>query len=239
MDNSVEPIIIYWAAFSLPERQTRMNMIWDPPVRLIDILPASHSKESSYRTCTGANNLFIQTYTLIHPIDVSLKVEGDFDAPIIDTNFNAWNTRPAAFKNCYSIDYDFGWIFFAEESVIMKQTPPYLHNTSDKISATVASGAFDISKWFRPVYPSYILWEGVNSLTLTKGQPAFYLEFQTNRKIILKHFELTSELKNISDEIVKHKDIFPKESFIDMYNKFIKSHRDKRIIKLIKENVLE
>lgn len=234
-----EPIVVYWGAMTAPDRQTRVNLMWDPPVRLSEILPGAQSKEGSYRACTAARQMVTQTYAFLHPVTSTTTVSGDFDDPQIESTFNAWTPRPAPFKNQYGIDYDFTWLFFSEESVVMKQTPPYLHNSSERSSATLAAGAYDISKWFRPLNASYIFWEGQTSLTVTAGEPVFYIDFQTDRKVILKHFEVTPEIHQLASETAFHKQLFPKESFDVLYSRFTKSHRDKRVIKLIKDNLLE
>jgi hypothetical protein len=233
-------LVVYWGIFTSEDRQTKMNLMWGPPAKLIDTLPEKNSTiEGSYKACTGAKNMFTKTYVISHPISATVSISGNYDSPNVNSTFNAFVSRPASFKEQYSVDYDFSWLFFSEESVIMKQTPPYLHGTSEKSSATLATAEYDISKWFRPVNPCYLLWKGVTSFTVTKDDPAFYLEFQTTKKVVLKHFEVTSEISQLATEVTSHKNLFPKESLSTLYSRFTRSHRDKRLIKLIKDNLLE
>lgn len=242
MNKNNNEVIVYWGIWSSLDRQTRMNLMWEPPKSLMSVSDIGHDgviESMNYRRCVGATNFLKQTYTFINPLDTEVKIEGEFGNPQIIATQDVWNIRPAPLKNRYAIDYDYRWLFFSEESIVMKQTPPYMHNTSERPTATVATGAFDISKWFRPVNATFILWENENTLKLKNGDPLFYLEFQTEKKIILKHFEVTSEIMNLSVQLTDHKNFFPFEPLSKLYNRFTSGHRDKRILKLIKDNLLE
>jgi hypothetical protein len=237
---SKETVTVYWAVHTHPKRQTYVNMLWDAPTPLITTLPQGFGgKDGNYRECSGISKTIKNTYTFIHPLTTKVELSGNPEDPTFNSDLNVWNSRSAALKDCYSINYDFGWLFFAEESLELKVTPPYLHNTSDSKTGFVASGSFDISKWFRPVTLAYVLWQGNNSLTVTKGDPALYVEFLTDKKVIFKHFELTEDIHSLALQSVESTNYMRFKPLSYRYQQFTSSHRDKRVLKLIKDNLLE
>jgi hypothetical protein len=237
---SKETVTVYWAVHTNPKRQTYVNMLWDAPVPLITTLPQGFSgKDGNYRECSGISNIIKNTYTMIHPLTATISFSGDPENSVFESDLNVWNPRSSALKSCYSIDYDFGWLFFSDESLEIKVTPPYLHNTSDSKTGFVASGSFDIGKWFRPVTLSYILWEGNDTLTITKGDPALYIEFLTDKKVVFKHFELTEDIHSLALQSIDATFYMRFKPLSYRYKQFVNSHRDKRVLKLIKDNLLE
>lgn len=236
-----DEIVIYWSPVSLIERQTFVNLLWDPPKTLVSVLPPG-TGNSSYRSCSAAKQQFRNTYVVTHPVDNHVVLSGDTENPEVVEGHNAgWFAGRAPLKNHYRINYDFTWIFFSEESVKIRLTPPYMHNTSDRSSGFIASGAYDISKWFRGITITYILWPGVTSLKVSKGDPAFYIEFDTDKKVVLKQFDLNSELLNISTSIAETNTFVGIQglSLQERYQKFTLSNRHKKVLKLIKENLVE
>lgn len=237
---SAEEITIYWGIYSIDENNFNLNLGWEPPKPLISILPhAKTSNPGNYRNCTASVPMFRSIYAIINSIDAKVQLTGDVNEPQLYATSTAWALRESGFMNRYSVDYNQQWLFFSEESVKLQITPPYLHNTSVNSTATIASGAFDISKWFRPINPCFLLWDNQDSITLTKNEPLMYLQFMTDKKIKLVHFNVTKEMIDVAAEMVLHKNYFPFESLQNLYIKFKRGNFDKKILKLIKENILE
>jgi hypothetical protein len=233
---------VYWTAKTDPERQTYVQLLWGPPVPLSKIMPEGNGlgRSDNYKSCAALTPMLKNTYAFIHPLTHSVSLSGNVASPIINADLDVWLKRQSPLKNCYGIDYDFGWLFFSEESVQIKMTPTYFHNTSVSKTAYVASGSYDISKWFRMITPTYILWEGQSTLTLTEGEPAFYFEFLTNKKVILKQFECTEELRSLSNQVVYASNLTMTQKSLEYrYKRFFQTNRHKRVLKLIKDNLLE
>ena len=232
-------IIVYWSPIGFFDRITLLNLTLEPPIPIRTLLPTSINKEDSYRACTAANNMWDKMFAIKHPKTSTVKLFGELLNPQIDFNEESmWIKQPSSFDG-YRVTYDYSWIFFCEESLVVQQTPSFMHNTSDKMGGRIAAGEFDIGKWFRPLNIDYLLWPNSNSITVTKDEPIMYLKFYTNKKIILKQFEITPELINISNQISKFKTIMPMQPLTILYDRFIKSNRHKQIAKIIKENILE
>ena len=237
-----ETITVYWAMHTKNNKQTLSNLLWQPPVHLRKILPNGPEKiNESYRKCPAAIDFWKNTYAILHPVDGEIFLNEDTQSPII---FKAepqyyWAPRPESLENQNRIDIDFAWLFFSEESLKIQQTPPFMHNTLDRNYGSVASGSFDISKWFRGINISYNLWPNVHLLKVKKDDPATYIQFLTDKKIELKQFELTPELNLLVEQVVQFKMISQNESLEKLYDRFVRSKRHKRVINLIKENLLD
>jgi hypothetical protein len=84
-----------------------------------------------------------------------------------------------------------------------------------------------------------LLWENVNELKITENEPLAYLQFLTDKKVVLKRFENTPEIASILFGATELKNHFPRESLDKLYERFTRSKRHKRLSKLIRENIVE
>jgi hypothetical protein len=233
-------ITVYWSPFSLPERNSLMNLIWDPPVPVLRTLPTITTvKDSTYMSCKSAQKLFKNTFTINHPLSTTVTMSGPINAPQAISTNNLWIPRPGAFDNSYTVNYDFSWLFFCEESLELRETHPYMHQVESSKTSYLSSGSLDIGKWFRPINLTYILWPNETVLSFKKGDIAAYFEFVTDKKVILKQFDLTPELYKLVNQVTSLKELFPNQSLIELYNRFTKGNVDKLILKHIKNNLIE
>jgi hypothetical protein len=230
-----DKVTVYWAYMSLPERISRTSMLFEPPRPLLStLLPDG---QHSSRQCYATQKFFKNTFTVNHPLDLDVLVYGEYPNIIIENNNGILNQRESVYKDKLSLTYDYGWVFFSEESIDISQSPPYMHNTETGKYASMPAGSFDISKWFRPVMPTYTLWEG-NTFKAKAGEPMFYVDFRTDKKVKLQQFELTSDIFNLSQACENFKFVKPFTPLEELYKRFTNGKRDKRLLKLIKENIL-
>ncbi len=228
-----DELVVYWANFGSVDRLQRVNLTVEPPVRIMQTLH-KESGESSYKACTGAKNLFQNTFVIKSPFDVDASI---VDGVVYEPN-QLVSLRKPTYANAYSIDYDFNWVFFSEESVEIVQTPPYMHSTQASEYGILASGSFDISKWFRTINLTYNLHQGVNTFNTKKDEPLCYIDFRTKKRVILKQFELTHDLHSLAFAAAELKQFFPFESLETLYNRFTRSNRHKKVMQEIRKNLL-
>ena len=237
-----EPIIVYWGFMTSEVRQTQVSLMWGAPVPLIQDIEAPEHTDigESYRACRGVNPFLKRTFMFLHPKSASVEIPGGLNEPVVwVSDFNAWRGRPSSIKDRLTIDYDYMFLFFCDEPLVAQQFPPFLHDTTADKTASLATGEHDIHRWFRSLTPTYILHKGKNTVNITEGEPVFYIEFKTDRKIILKQFEATPEITQIAKEVALHKQWFRFENLEKLYERFTGSNRHKRVSKLIHENLLE
>jgi hypothetical protein len=229
---------VYWSPLVFPNKSTLINLMWQPPTNVQTILPSGKNIKNSYRSCSALPELLRNTYAILHPKTTSVVLNGPFENPTLSSEDPHWFHSTNSLENCYRVDYDAGWIFFAEESLKIKVTPPYLHNTEASKTGFIGAGSFDIGKWYRPVTFAYNLWPGKNTMSFIENEPAMYVEFETTKKVVLRQFEMTQELFEVSQQTVGFKNIIPGLSLDKLYEKFIGSNRHKRVLNLIKQNIL-
>jgi len=235
--------IIYWSIWTFPNRLPLINMVCEKPELVLNTLPSEHeSKENSYRRCYGSKNKFLNTYVLKSPITASAKIVGHSFPPYVEDDVqnksNMFILQKPAFKNIHSIEYDFKWIFFSEESIKMHVYQPYMHQTEAFKYGYVASGSYDIGKWFRPVNATYNLWEGNDYISVKQNDPLIYLDFDIDEKVELREFSINQEILDISQACLGYKNYRPNQPFSKIYEVFEKSGNRKRLINEIKKSII-
>lgn len=241
------PLTVYWAPLTSPDRRTLLNLLWEPPKKMFKTLPSrseylqtqSSTVKGDYYSCKASQLLFSNTFVITHPTTSTVIFEGNHEDPSLSVNEQGlWITRPSHFEDMYAAEYDMGWIFFCEESLEMRLYPPYFHKTETSKQGCIMPGGFDIGQWFRGAMLTHQLWKGQKELTVHKDEPAAYVEFITDRPIVLQQFELVPELWQISLEATNFKQILPNQSLSSLYARFTRSGRRNRVLSLIKENLV-
>jgi len=241
MSNKDE-LVVYWANFGSLDRLQRTNLITEPPVRIMQTFhkeSGSTTDSASYKACAGAKNLYQNTFVIKSPFDVNAKLVGQYPNVMVQESFNLISMRNPTYENSHSIDYDYHWIFFSEESVEIVQTPPYMHQTKASAYGIQASGSYDISQWFRSINATYNLHPAVDEFKVDKDEPIFYVDFRTKKRVVLKQFDLTEDLHSLAFAAAELKQFFPFESLETLYNRFTRSNRHKKVMQEIRKNLLD
>jgi hypothetical protein len=84
--------------------------------------------------------------------------------------------------------------FCANESVTLTVMPAFLHKNKFLNNINVIPGEFDISKWFRPCDFAFEIIDDSQELTFKRGDPLYYIKFNTNKKIKFTRMEITPDL---------------------------------------------
>jgi hypothetical protein len=226
--------IVYWTQFTALDRITTTNLLFESPKHIWTTLPKDGI--DSYRACSATKGFFNNTYVINNPIDLELTISNNGTGIVPDDGVVFINNP--AYSNQHTISLDYSWLFFSEDNINVAIYPPYLHNTTSSKYGAIHAGSFNISKWFRPVVPQYTLWENVNNFKSISGEPIMYVDFQTDDKVELRQFELTPEIVEVVRGVLGFKYILPRTTLKELYHRFISSKRDKRLLKLIKENIL-
>jgi len=235
-------ITVYWSPWAMIDRMTLMNLVMEPPKHVWKTLPAVDDRTpriNNYRACPASTTHLKNTYVLSCPYSDRVDFSGDTFNPSFTATNNIWMSRNSSFENSYVIDCDFQWIFFADQPLTMKVTPPYLHKTSVSSTGYLTPGRFDIHRWFRPVSSTFHLFPGETSLTMTEDEPLAYVEFDTEERVVLKQFELSQEIFDIGSNGIKLKFEKPSLSLENLYGRFTNSNRPALLLKLIQDKVLE
>jgi hypothetical protein len=138
-----------------------------------------------------------------------------------------------------SINFSLGYYFFSEEPLDAYFTPPMFHPTQYTKYGAPVFGEFDIGQWFRPFNVEIQMWEREGEFHIKEGEPLFYVELKTDKKIILKRFNLTQKLHKMGSACIESFMLFGKgESFEDRYRRFNDSNMREIILDEIKKNIV-
>jgi hypothetical protein len=208
----------------------------EPKLLLADLLKNRASNPRGYGTCSALRENFFNTYYVNSPLDFDVK----WDGHTIESNYAGWiNQREPSFENRISFDLDFGWLFFSEEPLMVEQRHPYFHNGVLNDYGVMVAGAFDIGRWFRPIQPSFILWDNVNEFHAKANEPIIYLDFKTDKRIIFKQFYQTQRHMDIAEACANQSFIKKGLSLNQRYDLFSKARLRSVVLKDIKANLMD
>jgi hypothetical protein len=114
-----------------------------------------------------------------------------------------------------------------------------MHRTEASKYGTVAAGAFDISRWPRPIELTHLIWPTVKELKVVSGEPSAYLQFMTDKKVVLKQFEPNQQIHQITSQLVDYKSFEAFQPLETLYTKFVRGNRHKALARLIKDSLLD
>jgi hypothetical protein len=89
------------------------------------------------------------------------------------------------------------YCFIADEPVWMSQLAAFAHYRPDHLPGTIFGGRFPVSIWPRPLMWAFEWHEPGKDLTLRRGEPLFYVQFEgmdPSRPVQLVEAEKTPEL---------------------------------------------
>lgn len=238
---------VYWASFPETTEPTVSELRYSEPVSVLkELNPLAFFGERAGR-CPAIINECRNTFKIKSPVDLHLTFNNDF------TNV----------QSKYKQDFEFiqhlvgslvgpermielsapTYLFFSEEPLLMTQLPAYYEDTQFTRNCIGVSGTYDISNWFRPVKPTFKLKQHSNVLDIKLGDAICYYKFNTEEKVNLVRFDARDFYTNgIIEHVMGYKfhtknPLVPTK-LIDGYNAFIRARYNKKILKIIKDNLL-
>jgi hypothetical protein len=244
-----DPITVYWApAINNDDGHPDFGFLYPSPKQLFNNLIERRTdvKDSaSIFSCPAFNELTKNTVVFNSPMSCSYEFDStNIENPTIKATsknlIGARYVRPPYIEDGPILHFQLYYVFFASEPVEALFTSPYFHKPEHSKYGSVIPGKFDIGQWFRPYNFEVQMWNKSGQFELKENEPMFYVEFKTDRPIILKQFNHVQELHRISDACVATTDMFGRgQTLLSRYFKFRDTGMKNRTLKLIKENVIE
>lgn len=243
-----ENIIVYWSTWANEETWSFYNLVKKSPFWL----PQDHlnlhtdkKRGQALLHCPAHQSAKTNTLVLNFPIDIHIVFD-EKGMPIVDNKYARFVNRnfdgsdhDDKMTNRYYIQFAGAPIFFCEDDLEMEIFPPYLHDVSATQYGALTVGKFNIGKWFRPIYFDYMLWNGKREIVLKENDPAMYIRFHTNKRIILQEFKSTNFIYSTGRacESVsrQYKD---RQSLQERYDLFGSGSTKKALLQEIKKNIL-
>lgn len=244
-------MIIYWSKYindiagvgkGLKETPLRgLDLLVTPPQSLYNYLINNDSlkeKFGAYSRCTSALNELKKTY-FVNPdfnYDFYFDENNNLRSDMYDQNmFDNIMQRDA--ENLFFINSYF--IMFAEKTCTVTQMVPYLHKTSfSRGNCLSVTASLDISKWFRPTHAVYMNDE-YTPMQLRADEPLYYLKFDTDEKIEFKEFTMNDKLLDYALNCTLFKKYSPRKNLNKLYDVFVNRNYHKKVLKEIKQNIVE
>jgi hypothetical protein len=214
-----------------------------------------YNKSAAYKyfRCYSAIEELKNTYAILANFDLDITIDIDKsvsinspyggEAYMVDQNFfNNFITTHNEDNSVLILTT--GELFFSEKSVNIHQYPAYFgdspFSTEDFL---LAPGTYDISKWLRPMNVGLIN-KHIGSkdkkitIKIRRGQPLYYLKFDTSEKIDFVYFKSSDEIhKFCFESVVSLKGVHPYLNLKKLYEMFKNRNYHKRILKEIKNNL--
>lgn len=236
---------VYWAVANLTNHSPISKTLYESPEPLTNnntfsFYKAEH-KNDNFRLCPAYLDSIRNTYRLKFPVDYDLTFDTQgVSSSHYDQDFFQYFVNIRDFEKRY-FGFKVGLVFFCEENLTMSLMPPYLEQNSLATDVVSLPGTFNIGKWLRPIDYACFLNPGRNKLEIKRGDAFNYIKFHTDEEIDLVQFDYVEELENIQKDILRSKMILgnssPKLEYF--YKMFKNSRYRKKILNIIKHNILE
>jgi hypothetical protein len=220
------------ALYFAPELLTNQNTFTD--MKLGD-------KHNNFKLCPAYNDTLKNTFKLKFPLDFDLKFDSNgVGSSKYDMDFFDYFVNIRSFEDRY-FGLKVSYIFFSEDDLEMSLMPPYLEDNDFINTVTSFPGTFNIGKWLRPTDYACRLKAGQNKIDGKRGDAFNYVKFHSDDEVRLIQFDYVDEIQNIQKDILRSKMILGSKSpKLDwFYTLLIKSKYKKKILDLIKNNILE
>lgn len=217
-----DTITVYWSTTASNENES-WSQLYPKPSNLVNFYRSvknEGSKTRNFFACPAFSDMTSNTFIFKAPIDDEITVPDyfenrDFEGAQHLDHFNPGSFfalennaskisasvfRNSSIENHVNIVYNLSWIFFAEEPLVARFTAPYFPAHSPCPGAMLACGEFDIGQWFRAFNLDYHVPVGSKKMVFKEDDPLYYLELKTDKKVILKRFNMTNKLMNIGYE---------------------------------------
>jgi hypothetical protein len=199
---------------------------------------------ANYTVCPAVTDFSKNLYSLKSPMDLEFSWDGN------NINFEEEYSRDLIEKILSIRDINGGtfslsivpYLFFAESDCEMQYSSPLMVSNSFVDHCTVIPGCYNIGKWFRPTDQAFLIRHQNQKIKINKGDTIANVRFNTKERIEFKKFYFTDQFH----ELIRKMTRYPvsqkstlKNYFESMYRDFENSKLRNKILKEIKNNLME
>jgi hypothetical protein len=242
-----KPITVYLSeGFPSESMGADWSFLYPRPTNLFSDLTKERAigeKTDSFLTCPAFSDITKKTIQYRSPMDASYEYDfTDKENPIVNPiskSFISFFPRDKSLAVSNTIFFELRYFMFADEPLEVFFTSPYFSQSKYTRYATIIPGRFDIGQWFRPYTFEVQPWSPKGEIHIEKDEPLFYAQFQTNRKIEIKRFEINEKIKLMASACVGEKNLFARQSMPSRYNMFNRIGLKGKLLTEIKKNIIE
>lgn len=207
----------------------------DPTLLLKDVAK-NYQSFPNYRRlmqCPSVRDSIDHTYVVKSPIDLQLTWNQHSELECLLNPDNGGRVCSDVLYPHIELFLDNQPVFIAEKPVTMHVLPAFMHE--DAPQYPFLGGRFDISQWYRPVHPTYLMHRG-QSLSIKANQALMYVQF--DRRVKLRRFAYTEKFGKDLEHLVEARRHIPIKKMQDLYNFFALAKRKRFFLDEIKRNLL-
>lgn len=193
----------------------------------------------SFLSCPAVGPHFKKTIVANSAKYSEHMIEGDRIRPLGHDPYHVKNVRPRTLGMGATFEYQSLSIFFADSPLETLFTSPYFHKAGYTQYASLVPGKFDIGRWFRPFNFEVQSWIEEGKIIIKKGEPLFYINFLTDKKIVMKEFKYNHKFADFAESLIKTSSFLKGEGLEGRYEIFSKSDIRTKIMEEIKNNLLD
>lgn len=205
------PITIYWTPGSFTDSEPTKNYLYTKPYSVLSGLHKSKSDTAFLHACPAHKDIMTNVFRFDAAIDDNFDLpiknlenlssyEGKNYDLVTESKVGIYRPRKSSLDNYENVSYDMSWVIFASEPVEARMTAPYMPATNPVPGGMLAAGQYDIGKWYRPLNLDYHIPLVEAQFSVKAGDPLFFLEILTDRKVEFKRYNFTDKLKAMSYE---------------------------------------
>jgi hypothetical protein len=237
--------IVYWAPFFKRDNHRNdpvdWNLLYEEPEQLYRFLAKDRNKseEITMFNCPAMQNFTKNIYILKCPITTHLEVKDGHVHPISETSVLSRVDHLSSINDSFMFVLGLNWVFFTEsDSLNIGISSPFATRAPHMNYGTITPGSFDIGKWLRAFNLEFNLWKGVTEFKAEEDEHLGYVHFQTDKKVVLKRFEVTEKLTGYLLATSSSPGWDKKVPLIKRYNRFKNSRTKELALKEIKANLV-
>lgn len=232
---------VYWAVSNPTNQSPISKALYREPVKLDNktVLPNLQfpDKHNNWKLCPAFLDSVEDVYGLQFPVDLDVNLSNGVETNY-DPDVTNYLIKMRDFdRKFFSIGINL--VFFSDSDIEMELSPPYLEDNDFINKAVSVPGKFNIGKWLRPIDLALVM-KGQHTRLRAKRDDVFnYIKF--NKPVKFVQFDYTQEISDIQKDILRSKMILGNKSpVLNYYYSLFKNSKYKnKILKLIKENILE
>jgi hypothetical protein len=242
----MKPITVYWSPYLDSQQEQDWSFLYPKPVSLFSdhLKNKDKSSKNHFFQCPATSSKIKKTLVFNSPMTFGY----DYDFSENKTNLEI-NTKEAILM--YGIRDDMlttgpnfklalSYSFFADQSLEVSYTSPFFHRAKYMESCSTVPGNFNIGEWYRPYSIELQTWSRKGSINFVENEPLFYVEFKTDRPIILKRYSQSDLLIKYSHANVNTTNLFGiGQTLKSRYERFRSIGMREKILSEINKNIID
>lgn len=241
-----KPINLYIAPHILPEEEKYSLLFPKPTVLFSDIHKTKKYSPDSlgYMSCPAVKGKLKKILTFSNALECSYEydfsLEEKFIKNITESYLSIHMVRDNGVLNRPSVFFAHSYFMFADQPLEIILTPPYFHKPQYTNSGSVIPGSFDAGQWFRPFNFEIQVWKDKGTIEFKDGEPLFYAELMTDKKVNVHRFNHTEQLEELSLACIESTKLFGLgQTLLSRYNRFKSAGLREKVLTEIKKNIIE